>query len=82
VPPGPELLCVAALNMACSAAWNDAVSGEWMFAAAFAPLTWRASRNCTEVGPAMTIPMPDASRSIRCASDSEETLARRLSLRL
>jgi hypothetical protein len=65
VAPWPVVLWVALLIMAWSADWKEAASGAWMFAAALAASTWCASRNWTDVGPAITIPIPDASRSIR-----------------
>jgi len=56
-------------------------SGAWIDAAARAALP-RPCRKSTEVGPGMTMPMRAASRSIRWASESDETLVRSCSLRV
>jgi hypothetical protein len=61
---------------------NTPLSGGWMLAAALSGSDWPAPRKYSDVGPGMTIPMRVARRSIRCASDSEDTLARSRSLRL
>lgn len=76
-----DCVCVAAV-LAASADWNSAASGVWRFAAALAAEAWPASRKRIDVGPGITIPRPDARRSIRCESESEEMLARNTSSRL
>ena len=56
--------------------------GAWIFASARLALTLLASRNPTDVGPGITMPISRRSRSIRWSSASAETLARSSSLRL
>jgi hypothetical protein len=56
-------------------------SGAWIDLAARAALA-RPVRKSTDVGPGMTMPMREASRSIRWESDSDETLVRSSSLRV
>jgi hypothetical protein len=67
--------------LACSAESNMTASGAWIDAAA-RPAPAPPCRKSTDVGPAITMPILAASRSIRCALDSCETLVRSSSFRV
>ncbi len=77
----PDCACAVA-SLAVSDDSNAVESGAWMLAAALAAVACPASTKRIDVGPGMTIPSRVARLSMRWLSDSDETLARRSSLRL
>jgi hypothetical protein len=78
-----EPALAVAVSLAGSEATNPDASGSWMLASACwaLPFALRA-RKLIASGAGITMPMPAARRSIRCASESDATLARSCSLRL